>query len=153
MIKYFGIISQLRLSMGNISRVCLCMYRSVYNMHHIVIYFIPNKSIQNPLETHIHCISYTYDHSQSKSKFNSHQFSNSQRSFNNLFNNITTSFKFNNIYIASLLISRLTSCPIIPQKKLMIQHINPIIEIRSLTSHSDTHLLSNSLYLLTSFIN
>ena len=82
-----------------------------------------------------------------------HLLFNSQRSFRSLFDNITRSFKPNNIHIASLLISRLTSHPIVPQKKLTIQHISPVIEIRSLASHSDIYSLSNSLYLLASFIH
>ena len=43
--QYFGIISQLRLSTGNISRVCLCMCTSVYNIHHNVIFPILIKHI------------------------------------------------------------------------------------------------------------
>ena len=134
-----------------ISYVYACACVQVY-ITFITLSFISllTNQFQNQLETYTHSILYTYDPFQFKSKFNSHQFSNLQWSFSNLLNNITTSFKLNNIYVASLLISRLTSCLIVPQKKLSFQHINPIIEIRSLASHLDTHSLSDSLYLLAS---
>ena len=133
------------------------MCTSVYNIHCIVIIPI----FHSQLGIHSYLISYLYNHSQSitilslNQEFISHQFSNSTHNgvFSSLFDNITTSFKMNNMHIASLLISRLTSCSVVLHKRLTIQHINPIIEICYLTSHLDTHSLSNSLYLLASFIH
>ena len=54
--------------------------------------------------------------------------------------------------LPNLLINGLASYPIIPWKKIMIQHNNYVIEICSLASYSDIHSLFDNLYLLASFI-